>query len=76
MKIDAVLARHPWPWNLNASMLSSVIEVIDADCWQVFEVRVNDRKRTIDILEALLATVEAHVKAKEPGAGEGREEKP
>lgn len=60
MKIDAVLARHPWPWRpihyTDSSGNERVMQVQDSVGYCVFEDTV-----TPDVLDAILELVAAHV---------------
>lgn len=64
MKIDAVLARHPWPWTVETPIGFGPRRIVDKDCWPVFEIVPGDRVRDVDMLNAIFSLVEAHVKAK------------
>ncbi len=73
MKIDAVLARHPWPWRV-VDHLYEEWSVYDAKDKCVFDDGADSEDSgpqvADDVRDAILELVEAHVKAKE-----GKEDK-
>lgn len=63
MKIDALLARHPWPWTVETPICLGPRRIVDKDCWPVFEIVPGNKTRDFDVLDAIHSLVEAHVKA-------------
>lgn len=63
MKIDAVLARYPWPWRVRQHPIMGFWSVVCAAGKVVFD--ENEMKRAT--CDAILELVEAHVRAKSKG---------
>lgn len=71
MKIDAVLARHPWPWRYRRKPHSRVWVAIDANGSFLFDHQSMDEETR----DAILELVEAHVRAKAQGEASEEEKK-